>query len=373
MLSLLRWQIWALSFLFWTIYAVLDSIGSVAILRAYGDKYFLHNVIVWNFAEAYIWVLFTPLIYAVAVHFPLSGELWKKSLAIQIPLGLAFATVGAWLLIHMNMLLGTADLSSPFRARLLALMLQDLPRYFVTMGVAQVVVYYATVRKQEMESANLETKLAQAQLEVLRAQMEPHFLFNSLNAIARLTRKDPKLAERMTFQLAAFLRMSLECAGSPEVPLSQELEFLQNYLAIQKTRFGDRLTIRVNVDRDLLSTPVPSLILQPLAENAIRHGIARSAKPGHLEVTAFAENGFLKIQVSDNGAGIDSRDDDGRDGIGLRNTRARLGQMYGNQQELRLEDNPGGGCRVTITIQLVNQPRLEHLSTATTPAKLPVH
>ncbi len=352
MLSLLRWQIWALSFLFWSIYAVLDSLGSLAIIIAFHDKPILHQVILWNFAEAYVWVLFTPLIYAIALRFPLNGKSWKKSLGVQIPVGLGMATVAAWLLIHMNMLMGWADTSTPFRARLLDLSLQDLPRFFVTMGVAQVVVYYATVRQREMESAKLETKLAQAQLEVLRSQMEPHFLFNSLNAIARLTRKDPSAAERMTFQLAAFLRVSLDCAGSLEVPLAQELEFLQNYLAIQKTRFGDRLSIRVDVDRDLLSTPVPSLILQPLAENAIRHGIARSAGPGFLEVRAVRDNGSLRIQIADNGAGMAIKRDEGREGFGLRNTRARLKQMYGQQQDLCLQNNPGGGCRVTIVIPL---------------------
>jgi two-component system LytT family sensor kinase len=354
MLSWLRWRIWALSFVFWTIYAVLDSVGSLAILSAYGDKLVFHEVILWNFAEAYAWVLFTPLIYTVALRFPLNRRLWKQSLTIQIPVGLLIAALAAWLLIHMNMLLGWAETSTPFRARLLGLTLQDLPRYFVTMGVAQIVVYYATVRKQEAQSAELEAKLAQAQLDVLRSQMEPHFLFNSLNAIARLTRKDPPSAERMTFQLAAFLRGTLECAGSREVPLSQELEFLQNYLAIQKTRFGDRLTIDVAVEKSLLSIPVPSLILQPLAENAIRHGIAHSAGPGYLKVSADRNNGSLRIQIADNGAGVDIKRDKGSEGFGLRNTRARLKQMYGDRQELRLENNPGGGCLVTIALPLDN-------------------
>ncbi len=352
--SLLHWRIWALSLTFWTIYAVLDSLGSLAILFAYGDKLVVHKIILWNFAEAYVWVLFTPLIYAIAVRFPLSGKSWKQSLAIQIPAALAIATLTAWLLIHMNMLLGWAEVSTPFRVRLLGLMLQDLPRYFVTMGVAQIVVYYATVRKQEAQSAELEAKLAQAQLDVLRSQMEPHFLFNSLNAIARLTRKDPPSAERMTFQLAAFLRVALECAGSREVPLSQELEFLENYLAIQKTRFGDRLTINVAVAEDLLSIPVPSLILQPLAENAIRHGIAHSAGPGYLKVSAARNNGSLRIQIADNGAGMDIKRDEGSEGFGLRTTRTRLKQMYGSRQELRLENNPGGGCLVTIALPLDN-------------------
>lgn len=352
MFSPLRWQTWVFSFLFWTIYAGLASAGSFAIIIAYGSKPVLLQVVLWNFAEAYVWVLFTPVICAIALKFRFNGEMWKTSLAVQIPAGLAISTASAWLLIHMNMLMGWADNSTPFRARVFDLAFQDLPRYFVTMSFAQVVVYYATQRAQEMQSAQLETKLAQAQLEILRSQMEPHFLFNSLNAIARLTRKDPPSAERMTFQLAAFLRVSLECAGSQVVPLSQELEFLNNYLAIQKTRFGDRLTVRVNVDDDLLSIPVPSLILQPLAENAVRHGIAQSAGPGFLEISATRQNGLLRIDIADNGTGMNLNEL--REGFGLRNTRARLKQLYGGREELCLENNPGGGCRVTLAIPLAS-------------------
>jgi two-component system, LytTR family, sensor kinase len=348
MFSLRRWQTWALSFLGWTIYAILDSAGSYALLIARGERPVLDQVVIWNFAEAYIWVLFTPLIYAIALRYSFNDHSWKKALAIHIPLSLLVATLGAWLLIHMAMLLGWSDTAIPFRTRLLGLALQDLPRYFVTLGVA----YFVRFREREAESSQLETRLAQAQLEILKSQMEPHFLFNALNSIATLTRVDPASAERMTLKLAAFLRVSLDCAGFQEIPLKQELDFLQNYLDIQQTRFRDRLTIHLNVDPNLLSTPVPSLILQPLVENAIRHGIAKSAAPGRVDITAALDHDSIKIEIADNGVGITPTSTEVHEGFGIRNTRARLQQLYGDHQHFHLENAPGGGCRVRLTIPL---------------------
>jgi two-component system LytT family sensor kinase len=348
MLSLRRWQIWAFSFIGWTIYAILDSAGSWVLLVQWGEKPVLRNVVIWNFAEAYIWVLFTPLIYVFALRYGLGIQSWKKSVAVHIPLSLVVTMFGAWLLIHMNMLLGWADTSRPFINRLLGLSLQDLPRYFVTLGAA----YYVRLREREAESSRLEAKLAQIQLEVLRNQMEPHFLFNALNSIATLTRIDPASAERMTLKLAAFLRVCLDNAGSQEIPLEQELDFLRNYLEIQQTRFRDRLTVNFEVDPDLLSTPVPSLILQPLVENAIRHGIAKSAAPGHVNVSAARENGSIRIEIADNGVGVKGNSTEPQEGLGLRNTRARLQQLYGDHHLFHLENALGGGCRVSLVIPL---------------------
>ena len=267
-------------------------------------------------------------------------------------MGLLITGFGAWLLIHMNMLLGWANTSIPFTTRLLGLGLEDLPRYFVTVGVAQVVSYYATLRERETQSSRLEARLAQAQLEILRSQMEPHFLFNALNSIATLTRTDPASAERMTLKLAAFLRVSLDCAGSQEIPLKQELDFLQNYLDIQQTRFRERLTVHLEVDPNLLSAPVPSLILQPLVENAIRHGIAKSAAPGCVDICAARDNGSMKIEIVDSGAGGPLNGIEEREGFGLRNTRARLNQLYGERHHFQLEKTAAGGYRASFTIPL---------------------
>jgi two-component system LytT family sensor kinase len=347
--SLRHWQIWAISFVFWTVYASLDSAGSFALLALRGQAGVpLSQVLVWNFAEAYIWVLFTPVICAITVKWGFSGGGWKKSLLIHVVAGLLLMTLGAWLLLLPSEYLGIA----PTRLRVLGLALQDLPRYFVTVAVTQIVLHYSALREREAESAQLEARLAQAQLENLRSQIQPHFLFNALNSIATLARKDSGAAERMTLQLAALLRVSVECVASQEIPLKQELEFLENYLDIQQTRFRDRLSVSVNVDPSLLSSPVPSLILQPLVENAIRHGIAKSAAAGYVHVTAARENGYMKIVIDDNGVGMNNGSGQIRDGLGLSNTRARLRQLYGEHHQFRIDSAEGRGCRVTLALPL---------------------
>jgi len=347
--SLTQRRIWAISLVFWTVYASLDSAGSFALLALRGQAGIsLSDILVWNFAEAYIWVLFTPVILAITVRWGFSGSGWKKSLLIHVVAGLLMVTVGAWLLLLPSEYMGIA----PTHLRVLGLALQDLPRYFVTAALTEIVVYYTTLREREAESAKLEASLTQVQLENLQSQIQPHFLFNALNSIAALTRKDPGSAERMTLQLAALLRVSLDCVASQEIPLKQELEFLQNYLDIQQTRFRDRLSVSMEVDPDLLSSPVPSLILQPLVENSIRHGIAKSAAAGYVHITAARENGYMKIVIDDNGVGMTSGMGQGQDGVGLGNTRARLRQLYGEHHEFRIASIEGKGCQVTLALPL---------------------
>ena len=351
-LSLRHWHIWAVSFAFWTMYAMLDTAGSFAILGLRGQRVPFSDVVVWNFAESYAWVLFTPVIWAITQQYGFAGKEWKRSLAIHVPLGLLIMVVISWLLLAPMDYLGWGDILTPFRTRLLGLALQDLPRYFVTVAVAQMVLHYKASREHETQFARLEASLTEARLQILRSQIEPHFLFNTLNSIATLATQDPSAAERMTLQLADLLRVSLDYARSQEIPLKQELEFLQNYLEIQRTRFRDRLTVQMNIDPDLLSVRVPSLILQPLAENAIRHGIARSATPGYIRITAVRQNGHIKIDIADNGAGMGGSPEP-RNGVGLSNTRARLEQLYGSQHQFRVDDGDGRGCRVTLVLPLI--------------------
>jgi len=353
--SLRHWQIWAASLAFWTVYAILDTAGAFAVLALRGERV-IPDEIVWNFSEAYIWVLFTPVVWAITRRYGFTGKGWKKSLAAHVSFGVLVMMVTAALLLTLLDYLGWGDTLTPFPTRLLGLACQDLPRYFVTVAVAQIVLYYAEFREHEAESADFETRLAQAQLQILRSQIEPHFLFNTLNSIATLATRDPSSAERMTLKLAGLLRVSLDCASSQEVPLRHELELLQNYLDIQQTRFCDRLKIRTSVDPEVLSSAVPSLILQPLVENAIHHGIERSARPGQIDITAVRENGCIRIEVADNGVGYGGEEGNG---LGLSNTRARLQQLYGQQHSFRIDNIDGGGCRVTLTLPLVRSGKEE--------------
>ncbi len=356
MVAMRRWQTWAFSFLCWTLFAVFDSAGSYTYIAWTGSKPILHDVVEWNFSYAYSWVLATPLIYEIALRFNFNRNEWRRSVAVHAGASLLITLAVSCLFIAWNTVIGLADTATPFKLRLLDLCLENLPRCFATMGVAQTISYYARWREREAQSSKLETQLAQAQLEILRSQFEPHFLFNTLNSIATLIRRDPVSAERMTVQLGRLLRASLERVGTQEISLQQELEFLQDYLKIQQTRFGDRLEVKVSVDPALLMFPLPSMILQPLVENAIRHGIAESAALGRIEIRAERDAVSLRIIISDNGPGMKNETRQQGNGFGLRSTRARLRQLYGEHHEFRMKYNPGEGCTVMLAVPLPTAP-----------------
>jgi sensor histidine kinase YesM len=196
-----------------------------------------------------------------------------------------------------------------------------------------------------------ESQLARAQLDALKMQLQPHFLFNTLNAISALLHRDPEAADRMIARLGDFLRMTLENDGGHEVALSQEMMFLKCYLSIEEVRFGDRLTTRFDVDQGALSALVPNLILQPIVENAIRHGVGRIVGEGRIEIAATRTGGRLRLDVKDNGPGCGERaEGEIPSGVGLLNTRRRLQQLYGDRCGLQVTNPHEGGCRVTIEV-----------------------
>lgn len=349
----LRWRhIWAISFAFWTVYAVLDSTGSFSILAMAEQTPSRWRVLAWNFGEAWVWVLVTPLIWAITRRYGFTAGRWKRSLVVHLATGWLVTNLCCGLIILMNTLAGWADTETPLYLRLFDFALADLPRYFITVAIVQIGLYYSALRSRELELAQLEADLAQAQLQILRSQLDPHFLFNTLNSIAALSIKDPKGAEAMTLQLSRLLRVSLESAASQRISLGEELEFLRNYIAIQQTRFGDRLTVDMDVDPKLLAEPVPSLVLQPLVENAIRHGIARSAAPGHIHIAAARDRDHLRIEIVDNGLGLQSHEPAQGEGMGLSNTRARLQRLYGEDYRFDLDNVAAGGCRVVLYLPL---------------------
>jgi sensor histidine kinase YesM len=222
-------------------------------------------------------------------------------------------------------------------------------------GLSHGIDFYRRYRERELRASQLETRLAQAQLDALKMQLHPHFLFNTLNSISVLMADDVKAARRMLTRLSELLRASLENVGADEVLLKEELEFLKNYLEIEQTRFQDRLTVRMKVEPAVLDARVPNLILQPLVENAIRHGIAPRAHPGLIEIRAQRLNGMVQLQVLDNGAGLGSATPQNvLKGIGLSNIQARLKQYYGSDHRFEMREANGGGLEVTIAIPFRN-------------------
>ena len=209
--------------------------------------------------------------------------------------------------------------------------------------------FYLTYKDRAQIAARLQAQLAQAELQVLKMQLQPHFLFNTLHAISSLMHKDLDAADEMMARLGEFLRFTLERDGSQEVALSQELEMIDHYLEIEQIRLGDRLVVRTDISPELGSARVPNLILQPIVENAIRYGIAPRASGGCLGITAERSGDRFCIRICDDGPGLPERP---KEGVGFSNTRARLVQLYGNNQSFEYTNKPEGGVCVTLEIPL---------------------
>jgi LytS/YehU family sensor histidine kinase len=233
--------------------------------------------------------------------------------------------------------------------------------YAGIVGMGYAWEYYRKNRFSRLEASQLEARLAEARLEALRNRLNPHFLFNTLHTILALVRKDPETAEGMLAGLSDLLRKALDTSDRQEVPLKDELDFLNLYLEIQKVRFRERLKIELSIDPRSLSVPVPNFILQPLVENAIQHGIAPRAEGGSLTISSDMEGHRLILRVRDSGPGFPEGDTDSpKKGFGLTNTRARLDLHYGPLHSLHLENSPEGGASVILELP-VTEHRTEGL------------
>src|SRR5262245_22325600 len=226
-----------------------------------------------------------------------------------------------------------------------------IPIYWAIVCVTWVISYYQQLRERERRTLELETRLMQANLQTLKAQLQPHFLFNTLNAIASLVRRRPEAAEDMIGSLSDFLRMTLDTAQQHEVPLHREIEFLDLYLEIQQTRFGERLRIQKEIAPTALDLAVPTLILQPLVENSIRHGIEPRETGGTILIRALRHENALRLEVRDDGDGLKAGQLAAfREGVGLSNTKARLQELYGEAHRFQVTPNPEGGLTVAVEL-----------------------
>jgi LytS/YehU family sensor histidine kinase len=228
---------------------------------------------------------------------------------------------------------------------------QILPVYWAIIGLQHAVDYYRQARAREVRAARLETRLVESQLQALQQQLHPHFLFNTLHAISTLVHRDPDKADAMIERLSDLLRVTLRKVGVQEVELAQELEYLRAYLDIEQIHFGDRLRIEYRIDAAALDVLVPTLMLQPLVENAVRHGLEPLMRPGTLTIEARTDGDTMWLRVRDDGIGF-SKTWRRREGVGLSNTRSRLDRLYGERSALTIRENPGGGGVVDVYIPL---------------------
>lgn len=230
----------------------------------------------------------------------------------------------------------------------------DVLLYWAAVSAGHAVLWFRRSVQRERHAAELQSSLTAARLDALRLQLNPHFLFNSLNAISTLVHTRPDAADEMIGSLSELLRFSLDSAREQEVPLQRELEVLRCYLDLEKTRFGPRLSVEEQIDPAALGALVPTLCLQPLAENAVRHGIEPRPGPGCLRIAARREEASLILTISDDGAGLDPEKSGG--GIGIANTRARLRELYGDASSLTLEPGAIRGCTVTLRLPFHTTP-----------------
>ena len=342
-----RWFRVLLIFSGWTLLAVFYA-GRMVLSYAYAGY-----EVNWAFplqlslAQWYGWAVLFPVIVLVARRFSFEGRLWWRDALVHLPVGIALAFGKA--IADQTLLPLVTGVNLRFRQ--IDEAHSNLLIYAVLVGIVLGIDYYRKYRERELRTSQLETRLAEARLEALRMQLHPHFLFNTLNGISALMHRDVEAADRMLARLSELLRLTLESGGEQEVSLKQELEFLSRYLEIEKVRFGDRLTVEMHVDPDTLDARVPNLILQPLVENAIRHGIGPWAEPGRIELRAERRDGRLRMEIADNGRGVPGGDLERlSEGVGLSNTRARLEQLYGEDQSFELSNGTGAGLRVTLEI-----------------------
>ena len=349
------WLKWVLILGVWTFFGALIAGEMYFIDRAQGGELALRTLLAWYLAYAYTWALITPLVLWLRRRFPLEEGQWARSLALHIPVSILVAWLGTSVWAAAGQLLGQIPAGTDVLLRMstktfVTFLHFDPFLYWIIIGLSYVVQYYRESRERLLRASQLETQLAEARLNALEMQLHPHFLFNALNTIAVLVRTNRNAqAVRVVTGLGELLRRALDRAGSQVVPLKQELEFIERYLEIEQLRFGDRLKVEMSIEPDTLEARVPYLILQPLVENAIQHGIAPRASAELLRISARRNADMLRLEVRDNGAGLVG-ERAVRNGVGLTNTKERLQQLYGDAHRLEISNAEGGGVAAIIEI-----------------------
>ncbi|HXG65679.1 MAG TPA: histidine kinase, partial [Blastocatellia bacterium] len=338
----------------WTLFGVF--LASQAYI-AYNRREFIlpwYKALFVSMTYAYTWAGLTPLILWLSRRFRIEPPHLARNISVHL---LASAVIAFTTRLQHDLLLRYAlgYFNEPIRWEWMLKQIYLIFDYgMMTYGLILIVnyamEYHRRYREGELRATRLEARLAQAQLQALKMQLHPHFLFNTLNSISALLHKNINAADTMIARLGDFLRLTLENSGAQEVSLREEIDFLKCYLEIERIRFQDRLTVSLDIEPATLDARLPNLILQPIVENAIRHGIAPRSGPGFIGITARHQDGLLQVQVRDNGPGLPPSGRISREGVGLANTQERLRQLYGASYRLDLENAPQGGLMVTLEI-----------------------
>jgi two-component system, LytTR family, sensor kinase len=348
------------------VFGVATVLGLFSTLQAYrltvvsakpGMPIEVGKLLVLNLAYWFVPALLLPSVVGIARRFPLESGRLLRNIPVHVAGAMGFATLRFAGMTAVKYVLWSGDIKSPSvswwvysQRQFLYDLDWCLMVYAAIVGVSHALAYHRESQERKLKEAQLETRLIEARLKTLEAELHPHFLFNTLHAISTLVHRDPESADRMISRLSDLLRITFDRSGEATVSLKEEIEFLQKYLDIEQTRFQDRLTVRVEVDPDVLDADVPRMILQPLVENAMKHGIAQSVDKGHVQISAGRDDDRLWMEVRDNGGGLHGAAlKKLRTGVGLSNTRARLEVLYPERHRLDFSELHGGlAVRVEI-------------------------
>lgn len=343
-----RWQRWGVILAIWTIVGLFYASRDFLMASVRGQPLPTPRELVPTMLDAYAWAVLTVPILWLSSRFRFRRDSWLRSLPVHLAAAVIVATLVVWFNWNVARQIYTGW-DHTFDRFLAGSLHWNMQWYLMIVVIDHAVDYYRGFRDRQLHASRLETQLVNAQLQSLKMQLQPHFLFNTLHAISELVYEDPDAADRMITRLGDLLRLSIDASVAQEISLQEELEFLRAYVEIEQTRFQDNLTVRMQIEPDTLDAQVPNLLLQPLVENAIRHGTAARTGAGEIMITAARENGTLRLVVKDNGKGL-STERPVREGVGVGNTRARLQQLYGEAHRFELRNGSGGGVVATVEI-----------------------
>jgi two-component sensor histidine kinase len=346
--SSIRWGWWWLVVTAcWTLDGLSGASNEYRVATQAGNPPSWEPLLTMILPGSWMWVIATMLALWVSDRYPLGRGTRLRHLPAHVAMLVVVCVGRAGVVVALNPWVHWYAELPPFSQVVLTSFSKNTFLYLILVGFGHAVVYARRTREREEQ-------LARAELSALKMQLHPHFLFNTLNAIISFVRSEPAVAERMITRLSELLRYTLQNVGVHEVTLAEEIRFIESYLEIEQTRFGDRLRVEWNVDPGVTWARVPHLILQPLVENAVRHGIGPRGSGGRVAIEARRRGKLLELVVRDDGVGMDPAN--ARSGVGLSNTRARLQQLYGALHTLSIDGPAGNGVAVSITFPLRGSP-----------------
>ena len=341
-----------LVFAVWTFLAAFSSSQTVVYLSQRGRPIVWGDVLPGRFADWYTCALFTPLFFWMGRRYPIDRKSWRVMLPVTLAVTSVCVVLKYSVLVPIEHALGL-NLDATFTSELSRNFANESMAFWAVIGIVHAFEFNRRFREREVAAADLRARLSEAQLEALRSQIHPHFLFNTLHGISTLMHRDVDAADTMLTRLSDLLRLTMQHRGQSEISLRDELALVEQYVEIMRVRFGDRLTVTHAIRPEALQALVPQFILQPLLENAFDHGIARTSGPGTIEIAALTIDNKLEISITDNGRSTNTSAPRLKShGMGLTNTRRRLEQLYGPAQSISLEKLPERGTRVVVAIPL---------------------